>query len=197
MLSRLVRLVAVVICLVAPLGWVSRGDAATTATVEVTGQIVDVSMSLTLSTSTFSLGNVDATGDVYDPSTSLAEPFEIGTNGYFVPEGLAWVSRQSLGITISSSVDWTLNYCSTTQTGTLDGATSLLFLAMDMPPDAASAPLYIGSFGSVAACSGPHSSLSGSGGTDMDSTVHPTYIVRSTDTPHPFSATVQFTLAPL
>jgi hypothetical protein len=197
MLSRLVRLVAVVICLVAPLGWVSRGDAATTATVEVTGQIVDVSMSLTLSASTFSLGNVDTTGDVFDPSTSLAEPFEIGANSFFVPEGLAWVSRQSLGITISSSVDWTLNYCSTTQTGTLDGATSLLFLAMGMPPDAASAPAYIGSFGSVVSCSGPHSFLSGNGGTDMESTVNPTYIVRSTDTPHSFSATVQFTLAPL
>jgi hypothetical protein len=198
MAKRFVRLVAAAICLVAPLGWVARADAGTTATVEITGQIVDTAMSLTLSTSSFSLGDVDATGNVYNPATSLAAPFEIGPdNGYFIPEGLAWVSKQTLGFTITSSVDWTLSYCSTTQSGTLDGATSLLFLALGMPPDAASAPAYIGSFASVTACSGLHASISGNGGADMETTVHPTYIVRATDTPHPFSATIQFTLSPI
>jgi hypothetical protein len=195
MLSRLVRLVAVVICLVAPLGWVSRGDAANTATVEISGNVVDTSLSLTFSITTFSLGTVDATGNSYDPATSIAEPFAIGSNAYQIPEGLAWVTREGFTYTVTSPAFWVLNFCSTAQSNVIDGSTTLLYLTGARPPNSALAPDYIVGSGVRPCSEGPGSGLGSPAGTNLQRVLFPTYIVRSTDAPHTFSATIQFTLS--
>jgi hypothetical protein len=193
MLSRLVRLVAVVICLVAPLGWVARADAGTTDTVEVTGEVIDTALSLTITAATFSLGTVDATGNSYDPVSSLAEPFTVGSNALGVPEGIAWVAKAPLSYTVTSPAFWLLTFCSSTESGTLDGATPLLYLPGARP---SGSPADAISGRGVRACSSGNPGYDGSfAGVNQTFSFYPTYVVRTTDTPHTFSATIQFALS--
>jgi len=196
MRSRLVRLIVLAICFVAPLGWVAQAGADSTATVEITGEVVDTSLSLTLTTTTFSLGDVDATGNSYDPATSIAEPFTIGTNPYGAPEGIAWMAIEGIPYTVTSPDWFVVRFCSTTQSGTLDENTPLLYFAPQRP-NGINPPIdYIGPNG-VKACSAGHpNGAVASAGVNQSFMFYPTYIVRSTDTPQSFSATVLVTVLP-
>lgn len=197
MRSRVVRVFVLAICFVAPFGWATQADAGTTATVEVTGEVVDTSLSLTMTTTTFSLGNVDPTGMSYDPETSLAEPFAIGANSAGIPEGLAWVANDGISYTVTSPTFFMLRFCSSAQSGTLDGSTTLLFMASGRPPESGNPVDYIGITGVKACSSGSPNGLPGGPGPDQTYMTYPTFVVRSTDTPLNFSATVQFTLSVL
>lgn len=194
MQSRLVRLIALAICFVAPLGWVVRADAGTTATVEITGEVVDSSLSLTMTTTTFSLGDVEATGNSYDPVTSIAEPFTIESNPYGIPEGIAWVAKQGIVFRVTSPDIWILRYCSSAQSGTLDGATTLLYMSGSRPSGSSNASS-IGETGVKACSSGGPNGFVAAAAVNEPFALYPTYVVRPIDTPHPFSATVQFTLS--
>jgi hypothetical protein len=186
---------ALAICLVAPLGWIAQADAGTTATVEVTGQVVDTSLALTLTTTTFSLGDVDATGNSYDPVTSLAEPFPVGANPYLVPQGVAWVAKQAIQYTVTSPAMWVLRFCSTTESGTLDGSTVLLYMPGSRPPGFGDPVDYFGPNGVKACSSGYPNGVVAGPGINLPYSIYPTFVVRPTDTPRAFSATVQLTLS--
>jgi type 1 fimbria pilin len=196
MVKRVARLVAVVICLVAPLGWVARGDAATTATVEVTGNVVDTSMSFTINTTTFSFGDVDATGNSYNPSSSAAQPFTIGSNAYGIPQGVAWVAKQPLSFTITSPDTWILRFCATSSTNvTLSSTSSRMYMSQRLPSDEADA-LNAFNTSTVQNCvDNPSSGVVAGATVNQTIPLSPAYIVLPTDGPGAFSASVRFTLS--
>jgi hypothetical protein len=197
MRSRFARIVAIAACLAAPMGWAAHSHAATSGELTITGNVVNTAMSLTLSTTSFSFGEIAKTADPYDPATSTAKPFTAtGGEMFGVPDGMAWFARTPIIMTVTNPVTARVGTCLESQTNVVDGSgLSRLYMAWSAPSSEFDDPVNYLSGQAMPDCAtgviglnfGPH--------TDAEYAFFPAYLVRSSDTPNTFSATVEVSVA--
>jgi hypothetical protein len=197
MIARFARLIAVAVCLVLPLAWAAQARADTSATVSVTGQVVSNSLSITLSSSTFAFGQIDATGDLYDPATSPAQPVAVNPgNPVGTPAGLAWFAKAPITLTLTHTMALAINSCLTAQTNVIDSSGSHLFMPFIFQMDSSVVHFVLGSYG-VPACTAFPSYLMSVGETTTTVDLYPTYLVKPGDGASTFSATIELSISPL
>jgi hypothetical protein len=198
MRPRIARILAIAVCLIAPLGWMSHARADTTGNVSMTGEVVASPMSLTLDRNSFLFGTIDATGAAYDPATSTVAPYAVsGQTANGIPDGIAWFARQPLIITITSPVRVRLSACMTAQSNVLDGTKSRLNITYSTPASGGQAYEHLLGTSAPVCAPGIYTATAFDAGANQAHDVYPVYLVRATDTPNTFSMTVQFTISSL
>jgi hypothetical protein len=199
MKHHLLRIAALALCLIAPLGFAAQARAETSGTVTFTGEVVPSSLTMTLNAGSFSFGQIDSGGDRYNPLTSPTQPFPVsGGAASGVPNGMAWFTRTPLELTVSTPVTAVATICITVQTNVIDSGGSRLYMPVSNPALGGSDALSYLTGRDVPLCSA--GALNGAFfniGADQEYHLYPAYLVRFTDPPATFSATVLYTVSGL
>jgi hypothetical protein len=98
-------------------GAASPSAAATTGQVTVSGAIVQVPASITITTPTIGFGNMDAKGTPQSP---------VQANGYLGGGGAYWVTNSAIVIKVSSPTAWNGSVCMPTSAGLPSGEIRIL-----------------------------------------------------------------------
>lgn len=155
----------------------------TSGTVSVTGEIVPSPLSLTISTTSVSFGQLDSAG------TAQASPL---ATGYRTTGGAYWVAEAAVTLTVSSPAAWTGTVCVTSGGTPPPGG---LAINKTTKPETLSAAEYAFSAYGLSGCPTARQWAQGGVVTQDTTTVYLVTLVSDSDAPGTFAAPLQFSVS--